>query len=122
MLKIISAEERLAEKRGHKIVIAGQSGVGKTSLVRTLDMSKTLFMDLEAGDAAIEGCEVDVIRPRTWQECRDFACFLGGGNPALSEDSPYSMSHYEYVCQTYGDPNAVLSKYDTIFISFTKMS
>ena len=30
MLKIISAEERLAEKRGHKIVIAGKSGVGKT--------------------------------------------------------------------------------------------
>jgi ABC-type transport system involved in cytochrome bd biosynthesis fused ATPase/permease subunit len=73
MLKIISAEERLAEKRGHKIVIGGKSGVGKTSLVRTLDMSKTLFMDLEAGDAAIEGCKVDVIRPRTWQECRDFA-------------------------------------------------
>jgi hypothetical protein len=116
MLKIISAEERLAEKRGHKIVIGGKSGVGKTSLVRTLDMSKTLFMDLEAGDAAIEGCKVDVIRPRTWQECRDFACFLGGGNPALSEDSPYSMAHYEYVCQTYGDPDTLLSKYDTIFI------
>ena len=82
MLQIISAAERLAEKRGHKIVSAGRSGVGKTSLVRTLDMEKTLFMDLEAGDAAIEGCEVDVIRPRTWQECRDFACFLGGGNPA----------------------------------------
>ena len=80
-MQIISAAERLAEKRGHKIVVAGKSGVGKTSLVRTLDMSKTLFMDLEAGDAAIEGCEVDVIRPRTWQECRDFACFLGGANP-----------------------------------------
>ena len=84
MLQIISAAERLAEKRGHKIVVAGKSGVGKTSLVRTLDMEKTLFMDLEAGDAAIEGCEVDVIRPRTWQECRDFACFLGGGNPPRS--------------------------------------
>jgi len=116
MLKIISAEERLAEKRGHKIVIGGPSGVGKTSLVRTLDMEKTLFMDLEAGDAAIEGCKVDVIRPRTWPECRDFACFLGGGNPALNEDSPYSMAHYEYVCQTYGDPEKLLSKYDTIFI------
>ena len=116
MMQIISAAERLAEKRGHKIVVAGKSGVGKTSLVRTLDMDKTLFMDLEAGDAAIEGCEVDVIRPRTWQECRDFACFLGGGNPALSDDSPYSMAHYEYVCRMYGDPEAVLQKYDTIFI------
>jgi hypothetical protein len=106
----------LAEKRGHKIVIGGPSGVGKTSLVRTLDMDKTLFMDLEAGDAAIEGCKVDVIRPRTWPECRDFACFLGGGNPAITDDSPYSMTHYDGVCQVYGDPTPVLEKYDTIFI------
>jgi hypothetical protein len=27
-LKIISADERLAEKKGHKIVVCGQSGVG----------------------------------------------------------------------------------------------
>ena len=93
MLKIISAEERLAEKRGHKIVVIGKSGIGKTSLVRTLDQAKTLFMDLEAGDAAIEGCPVDVIRPRTWPECRDFAAFLGGGNPALPDDAVYSMAH-----------------------------
>ena len=82
MLNIISAEQRLAEKKGHKLVVCGQSGVGKTSLARTLDPSKTLFMDLEAGDAAIEGVAIDVIRPRTWQECRDFAVFLGGPNPS----------------------------------------
>ena len=75
MLNIITAEQRLTEKKGHKLVVCGQSGVGKTSLARTLDTSKTLFMDLEAGDAAIEGVAIDVIRPRTWTECRDFAVF-----------------------------------------------
>ena len=116
MLNIITAEQRLQEKKGHKIVICGQSGVGKTSLARTLDPSKTLFMDLEAGDAAIEGVAIDVIRPRTWQECRDFAVFLGGPNPSLGEDATYSQAHYDYVCQTYGDPTLILSKYDTIFV------
>lgn len=116
MLNIITAEQRLKEKKGHKLVICGQSGVGKTSLARTLDASKTLFMDLEAGDAAIGGVEIDVIRPRTWQECRDFAVFLGGPNPSLGDDAIYSQAHYEHVCQIYGDPAQVLAKYDTIFV------
>ena len=115
-LEIISAEQRMAEKRGHKIVVMGPSGVGKTTLARTLDSDKTLFMDLEAGDAAIEGWPIDVIRPRTWTECRDFACFLGGANPSLANDHPYSQAHYDYVMQTMGDPDKFLNKYDSIFI------
>ena len=37
MMKIITADQRLQEKKGHKIVICGPSGVGKTTLARTLD-------------------------------------------------------------------------------------
>ena len=33
MLNIITAEQRLAEKKGHKLVVAGQSGVGKLLLL-----------------------------------------------------------------------------------------
>jgi ABC-type sugar transport system ATPase subunit len=62
--KIITADERLAEKRGIKAIILGPSGIGKTSLLWTLDPSTTLFLDLEAGDLAIEGLQVDSLRPR----------------------------------------------------------
>ncbi|MFM2007448.1 MAG: hypothetical protein RLZZ09_3103, partial [Pseudomonadota bacterium] len=80
-LPIISAEQRLAEKRGVKGVLLGKAGIGKTSQLWTLPETTTLFMDLEAGDLSIEGWAGDTIRPRTWQQCRDFAVFIGGPNP-----------------------------------------
>ena len=76
---------------------------------------KTLFFDLEAGDLAIEGWRGDTIRPRTWQECRDFAVFIGGPNPALRDDQPYSTAHFQAVCEKFGDP-AALDRYETLFV------
>jgi hypothetical protein len=114
-LPIITADQRLAEPRGVKGVLMGKSGIGKTSQLWTLDPVRTLFKDLEAGDLAVEGYGGDTIRPRTWQECRDFAVFIGGPNPALRDDQPYSEAHYQAVCQRFGDP-AVLDKYDTVFV------
>jgi len=114
-LPIISADQRLAEKRGIKGCIFGKSGIGKTSLLWTLDAQSTLFFDLEAGDLAIEGWSGDSIRPKTWPECRDFAVFIGGPNPALRDDQVYSQSHYDAVCERFGDPSE-LERYETIFI------
>ena len=114
-LPIITADQRLAERRGVKGVLVGKSGIGKTSQLWTLPPASTLFFDLEAGDLAVEGYAGDTIRPRTWQECRDFAVFIGGPNPALREDQPYSEAHYQAVCQRFGDP-AVLDKYETVFV------
>jgi hypothetical protein len=114
-LPIISADQRLAEPRGIKGCIFGKSGIGKTSLLWTLDAPSTLFMDLEAGDLAIEGWPGDTIRPRTWTECRDFAVFIGGPNPALRDEQPYSQAHFDAVCARFGDRSA-LDRYQTIFI------
>jgi len=115
VLPIITADQRLAVPRGIKGCIFGGSGIGKTSLLWTLDPTTTLFMDLEAGDLAIEGWQGDTIRPRTWKDCRDFAVFIGGPNPALRDDQTYSQTHYDAVCVKYGDP-AMLDRYQTIFI------
>lgn len=114
-LPIISADERLSQRRGIKAAIFGKCGLGKTSLLWTLPPEKTLFMDLEAGDLAVEGWTGDTIRPRTWTDCRDFAVFIGGPNPALRDDQVYSSAHYAAVVDQYGDASA-LDRYDTIFV------
>ena len=113
--QIITADQRLSEKRGIKGCIFGRWKIGKTSLLWTLDAPSTLFIDLEAGDLAVEGWAGDTIRPRTWQECRDFAAYIGGPNPALRDNQPYSQAHYDHVCSQFGDA-AALDKYDTIFV------
>ena len=114
-LPIISADQRMAEQRDSTGVVLGKSGIGKTSLLWTVDPASTLFFDLEAGDLAVEGWPGDTIRPRTWDECRDFAVFIGGPNPALRDDQYFSQAHYDRVLQKYGDPGA-LAKYRTIFV------
>jgi hypothetical protein len=114
-LRIITADERQAEARGIKAVIFGKSGIGKTYLLLTLDEGTTLFIDLEAGDLAVQHWRGASIRPRTWEECRDLALFLAGPNPALRDDQPYSAAQYARVLQVYGDP-ARMDGFATIFV------
>jgi hypothetical protein len=114
-LPIITADQRLAEARGVKGCIFGKSGIGKTSLLWSLDPKTTLFIDLEAGDLAIEGWTGDASRPRTWADCRDLAVFIGGPNPALRSDQAYGEAHYAAVAERFGPPS-VLDRYETIFV------
>ncbi|WP_173935125.1 ATP-binding protein [Chelativorans sp. Marseille-P2723] len=114
-LKIITADERLRKTRGIKGVLTGISGIGKTSQLWTLDPERTLFVNLEAGELAVQGWPGDEIRVRDWERARDLACWIGGPNPAMREDQPYSQRDYDRVCAAFGDPS-LLDKYDTIFV------
>lgn len=114
-LKIISADERLKEQTGIKGQIWGGFGIGKTSLLHTLDAGETLALDLEAGMLSVADWAGDSVTLRTWEEAVDLACFLGGPNPALRPDQTYSEAHYRHVCDKLGDPVA-LAKYRTIFV------
>jgi hypothetical protein len=114
-LSIITADQRMAEKRGIKALILGPAGIGKTSLLRTIDPATTLFLDFEAGDLAVQDVPVDQLRPQTWEECRDLACFLAGPDLNLTENAVYGAKHYAHACDVFGAPDA-LDKYETFFI------
>jgi hypothetical protein len=97
-MKIITVDERLAEKPGVKALILGPSGVGKTSLLKTLDdalLASSLFIDIKAGDLAVAHLPVTTVRPKTWRDCRDLAVMLGGPNPELPPAVAYSQAHWE---------------------------
>ena len=53
-LPIITADQRLREKKGVKLVLLGKSGIGKTTQLKTLPEKKTLFVDIEAGELAVK--------------------------------------------------------------------
>jgi hypothetical protein len=115
--RIITADERLAERRGVKALLVGLPGIGKTSLLRTLSpemLATTLFVDIEAGDIAVADLSVASIRPRRWEECRDLACALGGPNPGLPATAAYSEAHFNEVMKN--SELARLASFTTLFV------
>jgi hypothetical protein len=111
-MQIISADERLAEKRGAKILLLGPTGVGKTSLLRTLDPAQVLFVDIEAGDLSVLDVPVRTVRVNDWSTARDLACRIGGPNISFTPDMCYSPAHHEAI----GGALPGLDEIDVIFV------
>jgi hypothetical protein len=95
-----------------KALIVGPTGVGKTSLLRTLDPARTLLVDIEAGDLAVQDVPVDTIRIDDWPAARDLACRISGPNPSFPPTACYSQAHYEAI----GGPLDDFDRYSTIFV------
>ena len=121
-LPIISAQQRMAERKGVKLLMLGKSGIGKTTRLKDLDPATTLFLDIEAGDLAVADWPGDTIRPASWPESRDFFVFLAGPDKSLPPDSAFSQAHYDHVIEQFGD-TAQLDRYQTFFLdSITQLS
>lgn len=116
--QIITADERLSQKAGIKGIIVGKAGIGKTSLLYTLDPATTLFVNAEAGELSVQDWGGDMVRLRTWPDARNLAAAIGGGNPALDDNEPYSLAHAAAM-----QAGMDFGKYETVFIdSITEVS
>ena len=73
-LRIIPADQRLAEANAKTAAaIFGVSGVGKTSLLKTLPPQETFCIDLEAGMKSVQDWPGDSISVRSFADALDIA-------------------------------------------------
>ena len=101
MTRIITASEHVTAPRGAKCSSSGRPASARRRCSGRSILETTLFIDIEAGDLAVQDLAVDTLRPRTWPECRDLAVALAGANPAVPADACYSADHYDAVADQF---------------------
>ncbi|MGF1500471.1 MAG: ATP-binding protein [Paracoccaceae bacterium] len=116
-LRIISAEERLsAAETKSSIAVFGPSGVGKTSLLRTLPAEETVCLDLEAGLKSVQDWRGDSLPIRRFPDAVDIACLIGGANPAAEPDAHFSEAHHKHLRKLHPELAARLDAKRIVFV------
>jgi hypothetical protein len=116
-LRLVSADERLSAA-GAKTTMAifGPSGVGKTSLLKSLPPAETLCIDLEAGMKSVQDWPGDSIPVRTFADALDIGCLVGGVNPSADPSGFFCEAHYQHLSQTYPDLVQMIAGKRVIFV------
>jgi hypothetical protein len=116
-LRIITADERLsAAANKTTMALFGSSGVGKTTLVKTLLHETTLCVDLEAGMKSVQDWRGDSIPIRCFDDAIDLACLIGGVNPAADPNGFFSEGHYQHLATAHPDLVRLLAGKSIVFL------
>jgi hypothetical protein len=116
-LRIITADERLsAAANKTTMALFGPSGVGKTTLVKTLPHETTLCVDLEAGMKSVQDWRGDSIPVRCFEDAIDLACLVGGVNPAADPTGFFSEGHYQHLAAAHPDLVRLIASKSIVFL------
>jgi hypothetical protein len=116
-LRIVTADERLsAAANKTTMALFGPSGVGKTTLVKTLPHETTLCVDLEAGMKSVQDWPGDSIPIRCFEDAIDLACLIGGVNPAADPNGYFSAAHHQHLVGAHPDLVRLLAGKSIVFL------
>lgn len=116
-LRIITADERLsAAANKTTMALFGPSGVGKTTLLKSLPHETTLCVDLEAGLKSVQDWPGDSIPIRCFDDAIDLACLIGGVNPAADPNGYFSAAHHQHLLTAHPDLVRLLAGKSIVFL------
>ena len=116
-LRIVTADERLsAAANKTTMALFGPSGVGKTTLVKTLPPGETICIDLEAGLKSVQDWRGDSIPVRCFGDAIDIACLVGGVNPAADPNGFFSEGHYRHLATAHPDLVRLIAGKSIVFL------
>jgi hypothetical protein len=116
-LRIVTADERLSRAANKTTVgLFGPSGVGKTSLLKTLPAAETLCIDLEAGMKSVQSWRGDSVPVRCFADALDIACLVGGPDPAAAPEGFFSEAHHRHLAAAYPDLARLVAGKSVVFV------
>jgi hypothetical protein len=116
-LRIVTADERLSVAANKTtMALFGPSGVGKTTLLKTLPAAETICIDLEAGLKSVQDWPGDSIPIRCFGDAIDIACLIGGVNPAADPNGFFSDAHYRHLTTVHPDLVRLTASKSIVFL------